>query len=108
MRDVVAVADVGELDAVEIAEALFEGHEVGEGLAGVFAIAERIDDGDAGVFSNGGDRGVGEGAQDNDLDAAFEVQGYVAQALSCAEARLRLIDEDCVAAERVHARLESE
>ena len=47
VADVVAVTDVGEVEAFEGAEALFEGHEVGDGLAGVLEVGERVDDGDA-------------------------------------------------------------
>ncbi len=46
VADVVAVADVGEVKALRGAEALFEGEEVGDGLAGVLEIGEGVDDGD--------------------------------------------------------------
>ena len=48
VADVVAVADVGEVKALDGAEALFEGEEVGDGLAGMLEVGERVDDGNVG------------------------------------------------------------
>ena len=48
VADVVAVADVGKVEALRGAETLFDGEEVGDGLAGVLEVREGVDDGDAG------------------------------------------------------------
>ena len=47
VADIVAVADKGEVDAGDGAEVLFDGHEVGQGLAGMLEVGEGVDDGDA-------------------------------------------------------------
>ena len=47
VADVVAVADVGEVQALRRAEALFQREEVGDRLAGMLEVGERVDDWDA-------------------------------------------------------------
>ena len=108
VADVVAVADVGELEAFEGAEALFEGHEVGDGLAGVFEVGEGVDDGDAGGGGHFEDGLVGVGAEDDDLHPALEVAGDVGDGFTLAERGFCLVDEEGVAADGVHAGLEGE
>ena len=77
VADVVAVADVGEVEALSGAEALFEGEEVGDGLAGVLEIGEGVDDGDPGAGGDLGDGVVGVGAEDHDGHPALDVVGHV-------------------------------
>ena len=108
VADVVAVADVGEVQAVDGAEALFEGHEVGDGLAGVLEVRERVDDGHVGVRGHLGDGVVREGAEDDDVHPALEVAGDVGDGLALAEGSVGLVDEDGVAADGVHRGLEGE
>ncbi len=108
VADVVAVADVGEVQALGGAEALFKGEEVGDGLAGMLEVGERVDDGDAGAGGHLGDGVVRVGAQDHDGHPALDVVGHVGEGLALAEGRLGLVDEDGVAAERVDGGLEGE
>ncbi len=108
VADVVAVADVGEVEAAQVAEALFEGHEVGNGLAGMLEVAEGVDDGDARVLRHFCDGLVGVSAQHDDLDPALDVARDVGQGFALAEGRLGLVDEERGAAEGVHRRLEGE
>ena len=108
VADVVAVADVGEVEAAQIAEALFEGHEVGDCLAGMLEVAEGIDHGDAGVLRHFGDGLVRIGAQHDDADPALDVARDVGQGFALAQGRLGLVDEERGAAEGVHRRLEGE
>ena len=49
MADVVAVADVGDFQAAQIAEAFFEREEIGERLAGMVAVGKRVDHRNVGV-----------------------------------------------------------
>jgi len=79
VADVVAVADVGEAEAGCGAEALFEGEEVGDGLAGVLEIGEGVDDGDLGAGGDLGDGLVGVGAEDHDGHPALDVVGHVGE-----------------------------
>ncbi len=108
VADVVAVADVGEVEALGGAEALFEGEEVGDGLAGMFEVGEGVDDGDAGAGGHLGDGVVGVGAEDDDGHPALDVVGHVGEGFAFAEGRLGLVDEDGVAAEGVDGGLEGE
>ena len=52
---VVAVADVGEAQPLEVAEALAQRQHVGERLAGVVERGEPVDDGDLGGVGQLGD-----------------------------------------------------
>ena len=79
VADVVAVADVGEVEALCGAEALFEGEEVGDGLAGVLEVGEGVDDGDLGAGGHLGDGVVGVGAEDDDGHPALDVVGHVGE-----------------------------
>ena len=108
VADVVAVADVGEVEAGRGAEVLFEGHEVGQRLAGMLEVRERVDDGDARVGGHLRDGVVRVGAQDDDVDPALDVAGDVGDGLALAEGRVGLIDEDGVAAHGVDAGLKAE
>ena len=108
VADVVAVTDVGDVDALGGAEALFDGEEVGEGLAGVLEVREGIDDGGLGAGGHLGDGVVGVGAEDDEVHPALEVVGHVGKGLALAERRLSLVDEDGVAAEGVDGGLEGE
>ena len=108
VADVVAVADVGEVKALCGAEALFEGEEVGDGLAGVLEVGEGVDDGDLRAGGDLGDGFVGVGAEDHDGHPALDVVGHVGEGFALAEGRLGLVDEDGVAAEGVDGGLEGE
>ncbi len=108
VADVVSVADVGEVKTLRGAEALFEGEEVGDGLAGVFEVGERVDDGDFGAGGHLGDGVVGVGAEDDEAHPALDVVGHIGEALALAEGGLGLVDEDGVAAEGVDGGFEGE
>ena len=97
-----------KLEAFGRAEALFQGEEVGDGLAGVLEVGERVDDGDARAGGHLGDGVVRVGAEDDDVHPALEVVGHVGEGLALAEGRLGLVDEDGVAAEGVDGGLEGE
>jgi len=87
---------------------LFEGHEVGESLAGMLEVGERVDDRDARVGGHFGDRVVRVGAQHDDIDPALHVARDIRDGLALAEGRVGLIDKDCIAAHGVDAGLEGE
>ena len=108
VADVVAVADVGEVEALGGAEALLEGEEVGEGLAGMLEVGERVDDRDARAGGHFGDGVVRVGAEDHDGHPALDVVGHVGEGFALAEGGLGLVDEDGVAAEGVDGGLEGE
>ena len=58
MRHVVAVADVGEADFLQIAKPLLQSEVVGQRLAGMLQVAERVDHRNAGVLGHSFDRPV--------------------------------------------------
>ncbi len=70
---VVAIADEGELEALQDAEAFADGLHVGEGLAGMIGVAEGVDDGNGGPVGEAFDGGLREDAGDDAIDPAIEV-----------------------------------
>ena len=85
MADVVAVADVCELEAAQCAEFLFQGKEIGERLAGMKLVGERVDHGDAGVRRHFLEDTLMVNASDDALHPALEVARHVGDGLPCAE-----------------------
>src|SRR5260221_7389318 len=51
---------------------------------------------------------MAEGAEDNEVDPAFEVVGDVIERLAGVKAARRLVDEECAAPQAVHAGFERE
>ena len=92
--DVVAVADVGEAQPVELAEALAQGHQVGQRLAGVVQRRQRVDDRDLGRGGQLGDRLVGAGADHDRVDVAREHPRRVADRLAAGELHLVAAQDD--------------
>ena len=87
--DVVAVADVGEAQAGEVAEALAQGEQVGERLAGVVERGQRVDDRDLGLGGQLGDVLVRAGADHDRVDVAREDPRGVARSTRRARAAAR-------------------
>ena len=86
--DVVAVADEGQLEALEGAEVFAQRLHVGEGLAGVVGVGEGVDDGDTGPFRQLFDGGLGEDAGDDAMDPAVEIAGDILERLADADGAL--------------------
>src|SRR5579884_1569670 len=105
VRDIVAVTDEREMDIAHVAELLAQSEEIGERLAGMFEIAERVDDGYARMLGHLLDGGVLEGAQDNAIDPALEVMGDIAELFTGIEAVARVVHEKRGAAQARHAGL---
>ena len=108
VADVVAVADVGEACAVEGADVLADGEQIGEGLAGVLAVGEGIDDWDACVLGELFEDGVVEDAGDDAVDPALQVEGVVADGLALADALGGVLEVHAGGAEPAHADLEAD
>ena len=87
---------------------LFKRHEVGQRLAGVLKVRERVDDRHAGVGGHLGDGVVRVSAQHDDIDPAFDVARHIGDGLALAERRVGLIDEDGVAAHGIDSGLEGQ
>ena len=90
------------------AEVLFERHEVGQRLAGMLEVGERVDDRHARIRGHFGDGVVGVGAQHDYIDPALHVARHVGNGLAFAQRRTGLVDEDRVAAHGVDARFKAE
>ena len=108
MRDVVAIADVGSTDFLQIAEALLQGEVVGQRLAGMLQVAECVDDRNAGVLGHSFNRAVRIGAQHDGIHPAFDIVRDVAQLFARVQAPGRLIHKERVAAHAGHSSFESE
>jgi endonuclease/exonuclease/phosphatase family metal-dependent hydrolase len=83
--DVVAVADVGEAQAGEIAEALAQGEQVGQRLAGVMEGSEPVNDRHLGRGRQLGDSFVGGGANHDRVDVARQHPRRVADRLAAGD-----------------------
>jgi hypothetical protein len=79
VRDVVAVADVDQLQAVQPAEPLLQRHQVRQRLARVVVVGEHVDDGDARVGCELLDRAVRPGADRDRVHEPREHQRGVAR-----------------------------
>ncbi len=108
MGHVVAVANVGQADFLQIAEPLQQGEVVGQRLAGMFQIAERVDHRNAGVLGHSFDCAVRVGAQHDGIDPAFHVVRDVAQLFARVETAGSLVHEKGVAAHAGHSRFKGE
>ena len=89
------------------AEVLLQGHEVGQRLAGMLEIGERVNDRHPRVGGHLGDGVVCVGAQHDDVDPAFEIPRDVGDGLALAERGVGLVDKDGVAAHGVDAGLKA-
>src|SRR5258706_10742130 len=87
---------------------LLQSEEVGERLAWMFEVAERIDDWNIGVRGHLFHGGVAEGAQHDQIDPALEVVGDVAEGFAGVEAAGGLVDKKSGTAQAVHAGFEGE
>ena len=85
MANVVSVADVGELEAAEGAEFFFESKEIGERLAGMKFIGERVDHGNAGVSGHFLEDFLLVDASDDAVDPAIEIARDIGDGLARAE-----------------------
>ena len=85
MADVVAVAEVGESDAVEAPEPLANRHRVGKRLERVGEVGEAVDDRDRGVLGEGVDLCLVECADQERADEAREHERRVPVAFAACE-----------------------
>jgi len=91
MRNIVSVADVRQLHAAQVAKPFLESEIVGKRLAGMLQIAQRVNDGDRRELGHAVDCFLGESAQHNDVDPAFEIMRDVAQLFAGVEPALLVI-----------------
>src|SRR4051812_42966859 len=105
LGDVVAIADEGELEALNSAEVVADGLHIGEGLAGMIEVAQGVDDGDARPGGEPFDGSLEEDAGDDAVDPAIEIAGDVFEGFADADGAF---DEDAAAAELLDGELESE
>ena len=108
MRHVVSVANVGQLNFLQIAEALLQGEVIGQRLAGMLQIAERVDHRNRRVLRHSRDRGMREGAQHDAVHPAFQIVRDVAQFFASVQAAVGLVDENGQTTETRHSGLEGD
>jgi hypothetical protein len=102
-RDVVlAVADVGDLQALEVVEALAEGEEVSERLAGMVPVGEGVDHRDRGALDHLLEGLVGVDPGHDGVAVAGHDGGEVEGVLAAAELGLTADQLDHVAAQLAH------
>ena len=105
-RDVVAVADVGELEPLEAAEGLAQREQVGQRLARVVAGGEHVEDRDRALGGELLEQRVGPGAHADGVDVAREHERGVPDRLAARELHLVGAQDHRVAAELDDAGLE--
>src|SRR6266704_962037 len=108
MANVVPIANIGEVKPCGGTEVLLECHEIGESLAWMLKVGERVDNRHPGIGSHLSDGVMRIGAQDDHIDPPLHVSGYVGNRFAFTKRRVGLIDKDCVAAHGVDASLECE
>ena len=87
MADVVAVADVGELESLQRAEFFFEREKIGQRLAGMKFVGERVDHGNVGRGGHFIEHALFVHARDDALHPALEVARHIGDGFAFAEAR---------------------
>ena len=103
---VVAVAHIGELEALKLLAVFRDGEEVGQDLAGMVGIGQRVDDRHIGAGSDLFDLGLGKRAQH---DAVVEVLKHlygVLNRLAARESRVVVGHNAGVGAQTIGADLE--
>src|SRR5712692_5169001 len=88
VQDIVAVADPGELQTLELDAPLPEREEIGHGLARMLEVGEGVDDGYGGVARQLLERPVGEDPRGDAVDPAREIASDVGHGLALAHADL--------------------
>src|SRR5215469_1879233 len=105
MAHVIAVANIGELQTSQIAEAFLESEEIGQGLAGMKLVGERVDYGNGGVCGQLIQSFLGEDPRDDALHPALEIPSDIANRLTLAQPRGGVVQKDGRTAEIGDARL---
>ena len=105
---VVAVAYVGQVDALQPAVLLLDSEEVGQRLAGVLLVGQAVDDGHARVLGQVSTSAVREDAGHDAVHHAPQHAGHVGHALALAEADVVGPQVERVPAELGHAGLEAD
>src|ERR1700678_1489091 len=106
MGHVIAVANIGQADILEIAEALLQREIVGQRLTGMLEITESVDHRNGGVLGHALNRFLRERTQHNRVHPALEVMRNVAQFFARVKSLLRLVYEERGATQARHSRFE--
>ncbi len=106
MGDVVAVADKSDLLAGQAPAVLADGHQVGDDLAGVGAVGERVHDRDRGGLSHLQQVGVAVQAGYDPAGVALQDAGPVSECLPAAELDVPLAERGPGSAQSGDAGLE--
>ena len=85
MANIIPVANVGDLQSTQAAEPLLESEQIGQRLAGMVAVRERVNHGDACVFSESINRFLREGTRDDPLNPALEIFRHVGNGFALAQ-----------------------
>ena len=108
MTNVVAVADIGELESLHGAELFLECEEIGQRLAGMKLVRKRVDDGNGDVGSHFFEDALFVDARDDALHPLLEIASDVGNGLALAEARLGVVEEDHEATHALNADLKGD
>src|SRR5580765_7738041 len=109
IADIVAIANVGEFETAECAEFFFEGEEIGERLAGMEFIGERVDHRNVGIGGHFFENALVINAGDDALHPAVEIASDIGYGFARAERSggLGVIEENHGAAHALDTDVES-
>ena len=105
---VVAITDVAQLQAGQLALVLPDGHEISQHLAGVAEVGQTVDHGDGGVFGQGLHLFLGKGADHDAITEPGEHPGGVLHRLVAADLAVLVGEVNGVAPQLVHAGLKGD
>jgi hypothetical protein len=110
MADVVAVADVGQLETAQHAKTLLKGKEISERLAGMEFVGKGVDHRNAGVGGHLFENALRVDAGDDAVDPAVEIARDIGDRFALAERGrgLRVIEEDHGSAHALNADIEGD
>ena len=106
--NIVAVADIGQVEAVGATVGFCDGKQVGHGLTGVFPVGEGVDHWHGAVLHQSFQRGVGVDPRDNAIDVSAEHPRHIGDGFALPEANLILPQVHAVPAQLGNANLEAD
>src|SRR5580700_4524908 len=110
MANVISIAHVGKFESTKGAESFLESEEIGERLAGMKFVGERVDDRDGGVGGHFFKDLLFVDARNDTVDPAIEIAGDIGDGFAGAErgGGLRVVEENYRTAHALDADVEGD
>src|SRR5580700_4202572 len=108
VANVVAVANVSQFKAAQVADFFFQREEISERLARMKLVGQRINDWNGSASGHFVEYALFVNARDDALHPAFQVARHVGDGFALAQARLGVVKENHRATHGLDANLESD